>query len=167
VIGVGHPMRGDDGVGPAVLERLASSELAERPDVALVTLDGEATRLLDAWEGADLAVVVDAAVVEAAMDSVAGSSRPGTIEVVEVADERDVSAPGRAASSHGLGVVEAVRLGNVLGRLPGRLVLVTVTAGGVALGDGLSPAVARAVDEAAAAVIGVVDGTSPSGSKDP
>ena len=57
VIGVGNEMRRDDGAGIAVVER---ARPLLPPDVEVRTLGGEATALLDAWEGADLAVVVDA-----------------------------------------------------------------------------------------------------------
>ena len=57
VIGVGNEFRRDDGAGPAVVTRLR--DLA--PDgVRLVITDGEPTRLIDAWAGSALAVVVDA-----------------------------------------------------------------------------------------------------------
>ena len=57
VIGVGNEFRRDDGAGPAVVARLR--DLAP-PGVRLVITDGEPTRLIDAWAGAALAVVVDA-----------------------------------------------------------------------------------------------------------
>ena len=61
VIGVGNAYRGDDGVGLAVAERLRGRVPAG--------VDGRRrasrsrARLLDAWEGADRALVVDAVVV--------------------------------------------------------------------------------------------------------
>ncbi len=57
VIGVGNEFRRDDGAGPAVLARLR--DLAP-PGVRFVITDGEPTRLIEAWTGAALAVVVDA-----------------------------------------------------------------------------------------------------------
>ena len=57
VIGVGNEFRRDDGAGPAVigpLRDLVSS------GVELVITDGEPTRLIEAWTGAALAVVVNA-----------------------------------------------------------------------------------------------------------
>ena len=68
VIGVGNEFRRDDGAGPAVVARLR--DLAP-PGVRLVITDGEPTRLIEAWAGAALAVVVDA--VRAA------PPRPGTV----------------------------------------------------------------------------------------
>ena len=57
MIGVGNQFRHDDGAGPAVIERLRGQLPGE---VELVVTDGDAVRLIEAWSGASLAVVVDA-----------------------------------------------------------------------------------------------------------
>ena len=57
VIGVGNEFRRDDGAGPAVIARLG--DLAPS-GVRLVITDGEPVRLVEAWSGAAVAVVVDA-----------------------------------------------------------------------------------------------------------
>ena len=58
VIGVGNRYRRDDGAGPAVLDALAADPTAAR--ARLLELDGEPARVVEAWAGADLAIVVDA-----------------------------------------------------------------------------------------------------------
>ena len=57
MIGVGNQFRHDDGAGPAVIERLRGQLPGE---IGLVVTDGDAVRLIEAWSGASLAVVVDA-----------------------------------------------------------------------------------------------------------
>ena len=57
VIGIGNPLRGDDAIGLLVARRVR--ELAD-PEVEVMELEGEPARLIDAWQGAGLAVVVDA-----------------------------------------------------------------------------------------------------------
>ena len=57
VIGVGNEFRRDDGAGPAVIASLG--DLAP-PGVRLVITDGEPARLVEAWSGAAVAVVIDA-----------------------------------------------------------------------------------------------------------
>ena len=57
MIGVGNEFRRDDGAGPAVL---ASLRDRVPPGVDLVLTDGEPTRLIEAWTGAAVAVVIDA-----------------------------------------------------------------------------------------------------------
>ena len=59
VIGLGNPLRGDDGVGPRLVEELARREMP--PGVQV--LDGGAVGLglLDLVEGRERVIVVDAA----------------------------------------------------------------------------------------------------------
>ena len=138
VIGVGNSMRRDDGAGIAVVERARPL----LPDaVEVLTLGGETTSLLDAWEGAELAVVVDAVRWEHPP-----ASGVGRIDVISEPDA--VTGFGATASSHGFGVAEAVALGRVLDRLPARLVLLLVSLVEEGHGEGLSPAVEGRVGEA-------------------
>ncbi|KJY43446.1 peptidase M52 [Streptomyces sp. NRRL B-1568] len=138
VIGVGNTFRRDDGVGPAVVDLLR--ERAARgglpAGVRLVCCDGEPGRLMALWEGAELAVIVDAAR--------ARPGHPGRIHRLEP-DGCPVRRAG-AASGHGLGPAEAVALARALGAMPGRLVVYAVEGADGSLGTGLSPAVAAAVD---------------------
>ena len=138
VIGLGNEHRRDDGVGPAV-----AAEVAARrpPGVRVLTCAVEPTSILDAWDGADLAVVVDAA---AGPDAVPGRIRRCAID--EVID------PG-VLSSHDLNLVQTHELARVLDRAPRRVVVVTVDVTDTGPGAGLSSAVARAVPEAVAMVL--------------
>jgi len=136
VIGVGNPFRRDDGVGPALV---AAARPRLPPEVDVVEVDGEATALLDAWAGAEVAVVVD---------TVTTGARAGTVHRLEVGRD-PLGSPSRFATTHALGVGEAVRLGAALGRLPRRIVIVGIEPGDLAHGPGLSDAVAAAVPAAA------------------
>jgi hydrogenase maturation protease len=138
VIGVGNAYRRDDGVGPAVAERLRG-----RPDLEVATCEQEPSRLLDAWAGADLALVVDA---------VASGADPGTVHRFD-ASERAVPSSVFRGSTHALGVGEIVELARALGRLPRRVLVYGVEGGQFAAGDGLSPAVAAAVEPLAAELL--------------
>ncbi len=138
VIGVGNEFRHDDGVGQAVIARLR-----ERADTrplptgtVLATCDGDPARLIGLWEGAALAVVVDAAHAHPA--------RPGRVHRLAL----DEGLPDRppTTSSHGLGLGEAVELARILGRLPGRLVVYGVEGADSSLGIGLSTRVEATVE---------------------
>ncbi|NUO41528.1 MAG: hydrogenase maturation protease [Streptomyces sp.] len=140
VIGVGNEFRRDDGVGWAVLARLGERPLPPYTDLA--TCDGDPGRLIGRWEGARLAVVVDAAH--------AHPGTPGRVHRLEL-DAGLLDLP-RTTSSHGLGLGEAVELARVLGRLPQRLVVYAVEGADSTLGTGLSPAVADAVEPLVTAI---------------
>jgi hydrogenase maturation protease len=117
--------------------------------VVVRTQSGEATALLDAWAGADLAVVVDA--VRWDHTPAAGVTR---IDAISQPDA--LAGWGTGASSHGLGVAEAVALGRALDRLPPRLILLLVALTDEGHGTGLSPTVERHVDNAVAQLVAEV-----------
>lgn len=147
VSGLGSELRGDDGVGPAVLGALADEDAL----AASVRAVADPLSLLDDWDCCELSVVVDA---------MRSGVRPGTVLVVPlVPAAADGSGPGPSApaSTHALGLVTVLALARALGRLPRRVVLVGVEGERFALGHGLSPAVARAVPIAAARVRGLVE----------
>ncbi len=141
VIGLGNPDRGDDGVGPVVAGRAArtvglAADACPPPGPA---------ELIERWQGADLAVVVDA---------VRAGDPPGTVRMMSATAEAALGAG--TASTHGLGLACALRLSQAIGRAPARVVLVGVEGGDFSAGAGLSPAVAAAVPEAVRAVVGLI-----------
>lgn len=140
VIGVGNPDRGDDAAGRWVARRLAPL-LAGRVSVA--EQDGEATMLVDALDGAAMAVVVDAC---------ASGAPAGTVTRFDVS-EAPLPARASALSSHGLGLAEALELARVLGRLPSRCLVYSIEGHDFAPGAPLSPTVAAAVESVAAYIL--------------
>jgi hydrogenase maturation protease len=132
VIGVGNRYRRDDGVGPVVVDLLRAH------GVDGVESLGETASLIELWDGADLAILVDA---------VRGDT-PGRRHRLALPASR-----AAAASSHGLDLGEAIELARVLDRLPARLVLHAVEVADVGLGEGLSPAVAAAAKRLAADIL--------------
>ncbi len=139
IAAVGSEFRRDDGAGPAVLDRLRSGAGgAEVLGTLASPLD-----LLGAWDGAELAIVVDA---------FAGGAEPGELHVVEVdlgASPDAYALPASRASSHGLGLTEALRLARALGSAPARVVLVGIGGEDFSEGVGLSPYVSGAVERTA------------------
>jgi hydrogenase maturation protease len=146
VIGVGNEYRHDDGAAVEVIGRLRRRHL---PGVTLAVTDGEPSRLIDLWESADLAIVVDAIRTE--------PSVPGRLHTI-VVDQTRFRAPS-TASSHGLGLGEAVELARTLGRLPARLVIIGMEGGDFSAGLGLSPAVGNRVQDAVDLVVTELDRT--------
>lgn len=134
VIGVGNPYRGDDGAGLAVAERARACLPAE---VDVLECEQEPTRLLDAWEAAEAAVVVDAVV---------SGAPPGTVHRYDASDS---PLPARVfrSSTHAFGVGDAVELARTLGRLPSRIVVYGVEGANFEAGAALSPPVLAAVDD--------------------
>lgn len=149
VIAVGNRFGSDDGVAAAVLDAAAP-----RLPAAIETreVDGEATRLLDAWEGAGAAVVVDA--VRSGRDA-------GTLHRLVVTgasgEVHDWPARPSGASTHAAGLADALALGGALDRLPAHVVLFAVEGVDFSPGDRLTPEVAAAVPAAVDAVVAEVE----------
>ena len=152
VIGVGNEFRRDDGAGPAVL---ASLRDRVPPGVDLVLTDGEPTRLIEAWTGAAVAVVIDAVR--------ANPSRPGRMHRFVM--DRPMVGTARAASWHGFGLDDAVSLGSRPGPMPGRLIVHAIEAADLTQGTGLTPPVAAAVDDVARAVLSDLARSGPKSSR--
>ncbi|MFF9391334.1 hydrogenase maturation protease [Streptomyces griseoluteus] len=134
VVGVGNPLRGDDGVGPAAVEALRGRV----PDDTVLTVsDGEPARMLDLWRGADTVFVVEALRTRPA--------RPGELHTLTAADAANRTAAG--ASTHALGLGECLALAEALGQLPQTLVVHAMEVAEVELGAPLSEAVRSALPE--------------------
>lgn len=141
VIGVGNTFRRDDGVGPAVAAAIDERGL---PGVWARTDIADPVALLDAWSGASLAVVIDAAI--------AYPPAPGRLRRCAMAD----IAQSATVSSHAIDIASTIALGTVLDRMPNELVLFTVEAADTGHGVGLTSQVAAAVPKAADAVVAFV-----------
>ena len=142
VIGIGNEYRKDDGVGLIVAAAINERKL---PGVCVVTGTEDPMDLLDAWSGAALALVIDAAI--------ASPSTPGRIHRVTADDV----ASARGISSHSLDVAQVFALGQTLGRAPDRLVVFTVETADVGHGVGLTPQVSAAVQDVIAAALAEID----------
>ncbi len=139
VIGVGNRMMGDDAVGPLVIDRLVG-RLPE--PVALVESVGDATHLLDTWRDARLAVVVDAVV---------SGGVPGAVHRID--GKAGFPSSWRSASTHLIGVVEAVELGDAVDMLPDELIVFGIEIDRVEAGVTLTTEVAAAVEQVADLVV--------------
>ena len=145
VLGIGNAWQGDDAAG-----LVAARRIRERAPsgVEVRELEGEPVSLVDAWEGADDVFVLDA---------VRSGSPPGMVHRID-ASTGPIPATLSAASTHTLGVGEAIELARALGRLPARLVLYGIEAERIAAGAELTPAVAGAVEDAVARVLAELEG---------
>ena len=140
VIGIGNRLRGDDGAGVVVAERL----LGRVPeDVEVVACSEEPSRVMDAWEGADAVVLVD---------TVSSGAPPGTLHRFD-ASRDTVPARTFRSSTHAIGIAETIELARALGRLPRRVRVYGVEAGGFTTGAALTPAVEGAVTSLVDAVL--------------
>ncbi len=142
VIGVGNPIMGDDGLAKQVIDRLPVAEMDARVCFAGTT----AFLALEAMDGADRAIVVDAVDVPGA--------EPGSIHRYPLLGERDRDA-GIEVLMHDFSLGDAIEMGSAAYDLPEAMILLGIVPEQVAAGDRLSDAVrtrlpslvARVLDE--------------------
>ncbi len=150
VLAIGNPLRGDDGVGQAVADRLRASG----PPASVSILDGgtaglETVLLL---QGYRRAIIVDSA----DMSLPAGSWRRFTPEEAELqaADFHE------RMTVHYAGLAEALALGGVLGILPEQIVVFGIQPLELAWTPGLSAPVEEAVPAVCAAILAELEASA-------
>jgi hydrogenase maturation protease len=135
VIGVGNELMRDEGVGVVVARALQGENLPEGVEVVEGGVAG--LDLLFEMEGADRAVIVDAAEM---------GLEPGAIRVF-TPDELEFEGLGKLASLHHISLLDVLELGKLTG-LQTEVVIVGLQPAEVAPGSGLTPQVGEAVGRA-------------------
>ena len=150
ILGLGNPLRGDDGIGPRVIEEIVRRGLPE----GVSSLDGGTGGfdLLNVLEGWKRVVVVDAADV---------GREPG--QFVRFTPEQVRFIDTTSHSLHHAGLGEVLALADVLGQVLPEMVIFGVQPGKVGWGQGLSPAVEAALPALTDAVLEESTGGSPEG----
>lgn len=131
IIGIGNPYRADDAAGLVCARHLRRHCPL---GVEIIEHDGEPADLLELWHGRDIVVVIDA---------IAADLPAGTMIRIESGTEAiplDAS-----ASTHLLGLGEAIALAQALERLPHRLIIYGVAGQQFGWSEKLSPPVAAAI----------------------
>jgi len=131
VIGIGNAFRSDDAAGWIIAERL----IGRRQDTVL-RHSGEPTSLMSLWKGYEHVIIVDA---------VRSGAPAGT--VVRVDASATPLPPNWVASTHSMGIREAIELARLFGSLPKTVIVYGIEVDTVAIGEELSDEVALAIDQ--------------------
>lgn len=134
IIGVGNSDRGDDACGILTARRLRQSAGSE---IRVLECSGEATQLIEAFDGANTVFIIDAAELGAAA---------GTVKRFD-ASVQTLPETLSDCSSHSFGVAQGIELARALNCLPQCCVLYAVQGAGYAAGQTLSAAVQTAILE--------------------
>jgi hydrogenase maturation protease len=130
VIGVGNAARGDDAAGLLAARALGGIEL-----------EGDPTALIELLDGEPEAIVIDA---------VRSGAPAGTVQRLDVGDRPLPATLRSSASTHLVGLAEAIELARALGRLPPRVTVYGIEGERFATGAPVSPPVAAAIERVAA-----------------
>ena len=134
IIGLGNDYRGDDAVGRVLARRL---QAIAGGNVRVMEESGEGASLIEAWQGADFVILIDA---------VHSGGAAGTIHRFDAAMQ---PVPGSFFhySTHAFSVAEAVELARALNQLPPQLVIYGIEGKNFDSRVGLSPEVKVAAEE--------------------
>lgn len=147
VLGLGNPLRGDDGLGTAVIAALASAALP--PDVELLDGGTPGLETVLLWQGYDRVLIVDAA----QMGLPPGTWRSFTLQEAELKGA-DAALQG---TLHNAGLAEAVALAGALKAMPPDLLIFAVQPQEVSWTLGLSEVVQTAVPAVCAAILSAIE----------
>jgi hydrogenase maturation protease len=140
IVGIGNRERGDDAVGPAVLDALSADP---PPGARMFESRGDALQLIDELHGAGLVVIVDAMV---------SGGAPGSIERFDVTQSGIPTRLEHLASTHMFSLAQGLELAQSLGRMPERLIVYGIEAAKFEPGSAPGPEVQGAVATVAARI---------------
>ena len=141
VIGLGSPLRSDDGLGIEAIRRLAEdTDVPPRAELIDGGLCG--VGLLDLVEGADAVILIDAVRV--------GDTPPGS--VVRLSADRIRHTVDTPSSSHDLKIGEVLRMAEALGIHLPPITLLGIVPENVSQGEGLSKTVENAMPKLISAI---------------
>ena len=135
VIGIGNVLRGDDGVGPALIQALAEESI---PDIELIQAGSDALGLLEYLENRQRVWVVDACQM---------GRRPGEMVIFDPS-EAELIMEKVQISLHGLGLAEALKMADALKMLPPELKIIGIEPESIQFNGELSLPVQRALKKA-------------------
>jgi hydrogenase maturation protease len=135
IIACGNRNRNDDGAALVVAERLRSL------GVEVTVVSGEAASLIETWKDADDVIIID---------TVVSGTSVGTVHLWD--SEQSLPLSFAPASTHGLGVAEAIEFARTLGLLPARLRLYGIEGQDFGFGTNLSPELLPAIGKVVALV---------------
>ena len=140
VVGIGNEDCGDDAAGLLVARSLREKGL---PGMAVHELCGDATSLLEIWQGAATVYLIDA---------VSSGAVPGTLHRMD-AGEIDPNRNVLRFSTHSASLLSVVELGRLLGQLPRQVIIFGIEGKAFAAGEELSPAARCGIEKAMAAIL--------------
>ncbi|WP_444922130.1 hydrogenase maturation protease [Microbulbifer sp. CnH-101-G] len=135
LVSLGNRFRGDDGVGPYLLDRLRS-QLKENAD--FLESGNDMITLVGRWKDRQVCL----------LDAVFSDEQPSG-DLIRVNGLADVIAPSVCTtSSHGFNLREAIDLGKALDSLPRRLEIFAICAQNITCGDHLTAEVKSGAERA-------------------
>ena len=130
IIGIGNMYRGDDAIGLIIADEL------QRAGVAVIKGNGDATELMESWEGYDKAILIDACPY---------MEQTGKIHRINANEDDNILIDSIRTSSHNFGISEAIEFSKLLRSLPDEVIIYAVEGENFSQGDEVSDKVKAAI----------------------
>jgi hydrogenase maturation protease len=134
LVGVGNEYRSDDGVGLVVARKIHEKLI---PSVTVKEESGEGAALMEAWQGFQNVIIVDA---------VSSGAKPGTIFKME-AKKEIMPAKFFHYSTHAFSLAEAIELAKTMNTLPPKFLVYGIEGVNFTSGVDISPPVKEAANQ--------------------
>jgi hydrogenase maturation protease len=125
VVGIGNVYRSDDGIGLLIARKIRERRLLS---VTVKEESGEGAALMEAWQGYESVILVDA---------ISSGAKPGTILRID-AWKKKVPMKFFHYSTHAFSVAEAIELARAMKTLPPRLIVYGIEGASFSAGVGIS-----------------------------
>lgn len=135
VLGIGNPLRADDGIGIHIAETLLKTSLE---NTTVLKKQHAGIELIDDWKDTHLLIVVDAAYSGKQVGTTYFGSYPSDTMAWDLF----------GYSSHSVSLGEALEIAKALGKLPPKVYVCMIEGGNFSLGESLSPEVEEAIPKA-------------------
>lgn len=127
VIGIGSPIRTDDGIGIALIDHLKSQKIPE--GVELVDVGTSGMNILHHLRNFTKVLIIDA---------IRTDGEPGNC-MFFTPDEIDKDSSIKTRSTHDANLLEALELSEMLGERPEEVIIMGIIPEDLSIGEGLSP----------------------------
>jgi hydrogenase maturation protease len=134
IIGIGNEYRSDDGVGSMAARMIREKKLNS---VTMKEESGEGASLIEAWQGFENVIIVDA---------VSSGAKPGTVFKYE-ANKEILPAKFFNYSTHAFSLAEAIELARALNKLPSKLTVYGIEGKNFSAGKEISLPVREATNQ--------------------
>ena len=147
IIGLGNPLRGDDGVGNRVAQLLEKE--IDNPEVTVTETNADGLGLLDLVSGYERVIIVDAI-----------QTREGEVGQVYRLSLTDLGTPHYFSGTHSVDLATALELGAKLGlALPREVIIFAIEVADVSsFSEKCTPEVEKAIPEVIGLVLGELSG---------
>lgn len=132
ILGVGNPLRRDDGIGPEVIRLLIEKKDSYKLNTDIDLVDGgtDGLGLIEYLKDYEKVIIIDAVEMQLL---------PGTVKIF-TPKEAVISINKDSLSTHGFGIAELIKLAEELDINP-ELIIVGVQPGDISFGENLSKVV--------------------------